>query len=742
MPRGPRSSIAHRWARGISAAAGLVLLLSALVLGQQSLDSQRALAIVLLGMAAGLLVGQVLATPGPEPVAPWPPHARERPRHAELPELPGRPERGVPTLSLASLTGMAILADATPDTLLACDENGTITAVNARCSEMFQHVPADLLGQPPTRLFGNEDRVWLVSALTGPRGTYTPAREVTALRKDGTEFAAEVHIGRPGSSSGGSHLGAAVSLGHDFAATRHTLVIRDISERKKVERLKNEFVSMVSHELRTPLTSIRGSLALRAGGGVGSLPSRAHTLVSIAERNSERLLRLINDLLDIAKIESGTFDFTFKVFPLQRLLEHVVEVCVPMAEQRQVRLSLRPPGPGVRLYADEDRLAQVVTNLVSNAVKFSPPATQVEVAAELRPGGIVRVSVSDSGPGVPVGFRARLFEKFAQADSSDSRWQGGTGLGLSISRSIIDRLGGAIGYSPGEDSGSVFFFELSTWEASDPGMVVSSGVVGRPLLLIVGSDEGQLGTLEKLLVPCGFAVRHASCCSSARARVQSEWYAGAIVTLPRSAGDQMALLSSLRGHSLNPALPMVAYSGLPPGSRLLDAALNDVAWIHTSPGQGSQGTRGASEAETTVLNALNRVLLGARSSPQPVLHLVTEGRPRHAALEAVLKELGSSTAVHDVTQALQALSAGRYDLILVETGGTEPAPLEPLTSLAERPPCVLVAEQPVPAAFAARADRIIALNQLSPEAALARVVSVLCTPSAQDAVNHARVSGR
>jgi PAS domain S-box-containing protein len=239
-------------------------------------------------------------------------------------------------------------------------------------------------------------------------------------------------------------------------------VARDIQERKRVEQMKNDFVSVVSHELRTPLTSIRGSLGLIAGGVAGELPEKARLLVDIAAKNSDRLMRLINDILDVEKIESGEMGFRFSPVELMPLVEAAVDGNRAYAQAYEVELRIVRAVDGVRVWADPDRLLQVMANLLSNGAKFSPRGGVVEVEVVAR-GGEVRVAVTDHGRGIPADFQARIFEKFAQADSSSTRQKGGTGLGLSISRAIVERHRGRISFTSEPRGRTCFFFDLPEW---------------------------------------------------------------------------------------------------------------------------------------------------------------------------------------------------------------------------------------------------------------------------------------
>ncbi|WP_163999094.1 GAF domain-containing sensor histidine kinase [Pyxidicoccus caerfyrddinensis] len=226
------------------------------------------------------------------------------------------------------------------------------------------------------------------------------------------------------------------------------------------QRLKNEFISTVSHELRTPLTSIRGSLGLLTGGVAGPLPGPVAEMVDIAHKNSERLIRLINDILDLDKVEAGKLDLYLEAADLAPLLHHAAEAHQGYACEYGVRVEVvLDDAPRARARVDADRLAQVLANLLSNAIKFSPRGQAVTLRL-VRDAGRLRVSVEDRGPGVPEDFRARIFQKFAQADGSDTRRRGGTGLGLSIARALTERMGGALDFTSAPGGGTTFWFDL------------------------------------------------------------------------------------------------------------------------------------------------------------------------------------------------------------------------------------------------------------------------------------------
>ncbi len=247
--------------------------------------------------------------------------------------------------------------------------------------------------------------------------------------------------------------------------TRLVGVMRDINEQKRVEKLKGEYISTVSHELRTPLTSIAASLGLLEAGVFGELPSKVMGLVNIAHKNSKRLTGLVNDILDMEKLQAGKTEFRLDEIDLVELIGQAIELNSEFASSVGVNVALSLSEASRNVIADKDRLLQAMSNLLSNAVKFSKRGGDVRIRISQQD-KFAKVEIEDHGTGIPEEFLGRMFGEFAQADGRDSRQYGGTGLGLHITKKLVERMGGEIGYETEFGAGSTFWFTLpssSTW---------------------------------------------------------------------------------------------------------------------------------------------------------------------------------------------------------------------------------------------------------------------------------------
>ena len=341
--------------------------------------------------------------------------------------------------------------EASPVGIVMIDAAGHIVLANPESERLFGYATGELIGQSIDILVPDNIRARHahLRAKFGARPKMRPgaARAFNGRRKDGSEFAIEVGLNPIQTANGPLVLGSIV----------------DVSEILRIGRLQDEFIATVSHELRTPLTSIIGALGLLVINGRATLPAATLRLLAIAQSNAQRLVRLVNSILDIEKIDSGKAVFVLKCVEISGLVAQAIEVNRAAADCVGVRLRFDAAAGPSETRADAGWLLQVFVNLLSNAIKFSPPDREVVIAIENRPGS-VHVSVRDHGGGVPDYFKDRIFEKFAQADNSDTRAKGGAGLGLNIAKQIVSRLGGTVGVADAPDGGAIFHVDLPAWE--------------------------------------------------------------------------------------------------------------------------------------------------------------------------------------------------------------------------------------------------------------------------------------
>jgi DNA-binding response OmpR family regulator len=415
-----------------------------------------------------------------------------------------------------------------------------------------------------------------------------------------------------------------------------------------VERLKDEFVSTVSHELRTPLTSIAGSLGLIAGGAAGQLPEKAARLISIAQSNSQRLVRLINDVLDLEKLESGKLPFQFSLVDLREIAQRAIEGVRGYADQLGVELLLAD-GPAAPVRGDVDRLVQVVTNLLSNAAKYSPRGEAVRIKVE-REGGNAGLSVADRGPGVPEAFRDRIFSRFAQADSSDARGKGGTGLGLYIAREIAERHGGRLWFEAPEGGGSIFHLDLPLLEEAPVRFAP------RDRVLLVEDEPAAAALLTAIMEQEGLKTDAASSLREAREALTDAGRFGAIVLdLRLPDGDGMDLVKQLRSRPDTRGIPVVVVSadaaraGKDPAVRTLEV----VDWMEKP-------------VDPDRLTELVRAALTASETGGPVILHVDDDRDIREVVATALSGVGEVVSAETLAQARAFLAERTPGLVIMD----------------------------------------------------------------------------
>ena len=427
-------------------------------------------------------------------------------------------------------------------------------------------------------------------------------------------------------------------------------------EAERASRVKSEFISTVSHELRTPLTAISGALGLIAGGAVGPLPPHAQEMVGIAKKNSQRLSYLINDLLDMEGLMAGKLHFDMRALELMPLLEQSLAENLAYGEQYKVRYALSQRVDGLRVWADAQRLQQVLANLLSNAAKFSPEGSPVEVAVRRR-GEVVRVEVRDHGPGIPASFQGRIFQKFSQADASDTRKKGGTGLGLAISRELIERMGGSIGFESQEGQGACFFFELPVWRAQPPEAGPGASTAARPgapRILVVEDDPDVGRLLSQMLRRAGYAVDSAASGAQAMGLALQNRYAAVTLDLLLPDTDGQQIIRELRARPATARLPIIVISArMQEGQQAIGAEFPEVEWLAKPLDQ------------SRLLGLLEQRVSVARPSTPRVLH-VEDDADTHQMVRAMAGDRFDLEHATNLREARARVALERFDAVILD----------------------------------------------------------------------------
>ena len=534
-----------------------------------------------------------------------------------------------------------LVVEACPSAMVMTDPVGTIVLVNTETERLFGYRRDALIGRPmemlvPLRLRGEYLKQRAVFTIHPEARRVNANRELFGLRRDGAEVPIEVWLNPI----------------HTHGALYVLCVMVDISERKRIDQLKDEFVSTVSHELRTPLTSIAGSLGLLVGGAAGALPETALRLLTIAQTNSQRLVRLINDILDIEKIESGQVVFDFRRISMRALAEQVVDANRVYADGFAIHIRLESGSTPDEVLADQDRLAQVLTNLLSNAIKFSPRGGEVTIGIELR-GGSVRISVRDHGDGIPPKFKPHIFQKFAQADATDARQKGGTGLGLSIVKEIVTRLGGSVGFDDADGGGTVFFVELPAWTQIAARETDAGRGSDAVRVLICEDNPDAAERLREGLRPLGYSADFAHNPADAAGRARTGWYAAIVVDFELPDGNGLGLIRLLREQPESYKTPIVVMSAEQGEEKDEAIALKVVKWI---------GKPADVYELAQILDGM--IARGANGKPR-VLHIDDDPD----VLELVARTLEASArvvSVASVEEARCALAMQNFDLVVLD----------------------------------------------------------------------------
>lgn len=534
------------------------------------------------------------------------------------------------------------------DGIITIDEFGIIETVNPATRNIFGYSKVEMVGQNVKMLMPNpykdeHDAYLKHHHETGEKGVIGIGREVEGQRKDGSIFPLELAVSEM-IINGEKHF---------------TGIIRDITERKLADKLKEEFISTVSHELRTPLTSIRGSIGLLTGGLAGELSDKAKQLLAIAHNNTERLLMLINDILDLSKIESGQMNFHFKEIEVLPFLKEAIESNHGYAEQYGVEFILECSVNGTKLQADANRLMQVMNNLMSNAAKFAPKGDKIKISAA-RHHQQIRISVTDHGCGIPKELEGRIFDKFTQADSSDTRQVGGTGLGLNISKAMVEKHNGRISFVSEVGVGSTFFFDIPELIADQTPQELRAVVNHSVQRILICEDEPDIGSLLRLmLAQSGFESDIATTAKAAEELLYKNNYVAMTLDIMLPDKNGVTLYKELRENPVTQNMPIVFVSAKADITKKTPEGIGfngSVEWINKPID------------EDHLIDAIESAITKFhRQTTKRILHVEDDGDIRKL-VKILLDDSYDVTQAATLQAAREALTSKNFDLVLLDIG--------------------------------------------------------------------------
>ena len=601
------------------------------------------------------------------------------------------------------------ILDNISDAIVTIDTKGIVHSVNRTVEDMFGYSDSELVGFNVNKLMGEPYHdmhdSYICNYLTvGHAKVIGKSRELEAVRKNGEIFEIELFVHDIG-----------VDNEHRFLG-----IIRDISERKHMDRVKSEFVSTVSHELRTPLTSIKGALGMINSGVLGQLPDKAKRMVELAHNNTERLILLVNDLLDMEKIQAGKINLKMEKVNLTALVKESIAMNQTYASNLKVSLALEGSLHDFFVMADSSRMMQVMANLISNAAKYSPPddVVRIKVVAD---DDFVKVSVSDNGTGIPPEYHSRIFQKFSQLDASDSRQKGGTGLGLNITKAIVEHHGGRIDFFSEVNKGATFFFKIPVWQATGiEGTPLVIRTLARPRKRIAGrvlvlEDEPDIAKLLTLMLEQqDFLVTTCGTAAQAKMILQTEKFDVMTVDIRLPDQDGLSLIRELRGNEQTRELPIVIVSAEADiaNENNVTSSLRVIDWIEKPIDQ------------VRLFNSINSAV---HEKPAKILY-IEDDADLTQMMSTLLGDNITVVSAETVNQAKFLLEAERFDLVILDIGLPDGTGLDLLPLLQNQlslTPVIIFSGDSINGEVLNKVDAALVKSQVSNEELIKTITNLL-----------------
>ncbi len=577
------------------------------------------------------------------------------------------------------------ILDGTIDPIVILNPSGTIELINRATEQLLGYTPAEV-----------ERRDVSAIALL-PNELHRTFPQWIGLR-DGM-IAAPYRTDVPLRHRDGYTVTVDAALGvMKLADGEHVVVsLRDVSARKRSEAIKDELISTISHELRTPLTSVVGALGLLRAGSAGNLPDAANRLVGIAESNARRLIRLINDMLDLDRMQSNQLQIDRVPVDLAAVAARVCDDMQGAGSARDVTVRCNAGEQELAVLGDADRLMQVIGNLVSNAVRVSPPAHAVTVSAT-RVDGMARVMVDDEGPGIPPAFRERLFRRFERANEQQGT---GTGLGLAISREIIQRHDGRIWFEDRPGGGTRFAFSLElVRETVD--VDTSKDAAGR--VLVCSGDAAMVAKLSDAVAATDHAATIVATAHAAHAALTERDYAALLLDLTLPDGNGFQFAQAVRRAKRGKSLPIVIVSATARGADDVLVPFDLVDWI-------------PDPIEPERLDTALRTAIARTGATRPTILHLDDDRDLLDVTAALLGDEARLITVSDLPSARAVIEHAAPDLAILDLHLVEGTGLDLLPALVDRNgvaiPTILYSAHDIDADLAARVDAVLIKSRRS-----------------------------
>lgn len=550
------------------------------------------------------------------------------------------------------------------DALILIDENNNITAFNIAATQLFGYSAEEVIGKNvrllcPEPVRAEHDKYIARYNNTQQKHIVGRGREVIAERKDGSTFPILLSVSEMW-----------------LDGQRHfTGLIKDLTLQKESERVKNEFISTVSHELRTPLTSIRGSLGLIVGGAGGEMSAQHKSLVNIAVNNTERLLLLINDILDIEKIEAGKLRFEFKRFDIVRLIQQCIADNAGMEEEYGVHYQFDEHLQPIYINGDKNRMHQVITNLLSNAAKFSYQNGTVNIDIKQH-NGLVRVSIIDHGVGISSKFMPKLFDKFTQADSTDVRKTAGTGLGLSISKAIIEKHQGKIFAESELKKGTRFHIDLPISNVDSIIADIGDSLSDQADILIVEDDPDIAELIKRMLSDVGCNCDIAYDTLQARDMMSKKTYNAMTLDLILPGQNGIEFLAEIESLDTEQSMPVVVISVDAASKQISTEDFTSVVdWIQKP-------------IDSNKLIDAVQATQAVSSRDRPLILQVEDEDDVQKVVGMILKDHADIVTAQTLSEAREQLAKHHFDLVLLDIGLPDGSGLDLLVELKSQQPPV------------------------------------------------------